>query len=272
MVDQQRFPPIYESPQLRAWRLSHLTTQNALARNGVELMQHYIASTACVPSRTSVFTGTYPSLHGASATDGAAKHAVEPDMFWLEPNTVPTMGNYFRAAGYRTFYKGKWHISHANLEIPGTQTPLKSYDDNGFPDPVTTQFYLDANPLDGFGFDGWIGPEPHSPSSRDSGSSSGVGLSGRDVIFAQQAVEQIQALNADRRNNEPWLLVASFTDPHDICLVGTTTWFSTSSATVLAKTRGARPLHLMRSRTTRTSRTSCSSHVCSARRSPITCA
>ena len=36
-------------------------------------------------------------------------------MHWLDPDTVPTMGDWFRAAGYRTHYRGKWHISHPDL-------------------------------------------------------------------------------------------------------------------------------------------------------------
>src|SRR5690348_17799240 len=51
-----------------------------------------IMTSACVPSRTSIFTGQYPSLHGNTQTPGAAKGNIEADMYWLDPNTVPTMG------------------------------------------------------------------------------------------------------------------------------------------------------------------------------------
>jgi len=37
-------------------------------------------------------------------------------MFRLAPDTVPTLGDWFRAGGYRTYFKGKWHASHAHLE------------------------------------------------------------------------------------------------------------------------------------------------------------
>ena len=62
-------------------------------------------------------TGQYPSLHGVTQTDGVAKDANNDDeMFWLAPDTVPTLGDWFRAGGYRTFFKGKWHASHAHLD------------------------------------------------------------------------------------------------------------------------------------------------------------
>ena len=31
-------------------------------------------------------------------------------MQWLDPNSVPTLGDWFRAGGYETHYRGKWHI------------------------------------------------------------------------------------------------------------------------------------------------------------------
>src|SRR3712207_8696450 len=58
------------------------------------------------------------SLHDALPICGKAPP--DPDVFWLDPSTVPTLGSYFRAAGYRTFWKGKWHASDADLLVPGT--------------------------------------------------------------------------------------------------------------------------------------------------------
>lgn len=225
IVDEQRYPVLYESSQLTAWRGEYLRTQNALAATGMTFLHHSISSVACVPSRTSLFTGQYPSLHGNTQTDGGAKGPIGSDMFWLDPNCVPTMGNWFSQAGYRCFYKGKWHLSHQDLHYPGTERQIPSYDREGAPDPVTTQIYLEANRLAPFGFNEWIGPDPHGANPRNSGSSAAAGLPGRDVIFAQQAVEKIQDLDRDRSNNEPWLLVTSFTDPHDIAIFGIIPWF-----------------------------------------------
>ena len=48
----------------------------ALQDRGLTLHRHYAGSTACSPSRATLFTGQYPSLHGVNATDGIAK--IEP--------------------------------------------------------------------------------------------------------------------------------------------------------------------------------------------------
>src|SRR5689334_3874213 len=89
MTDEERYPPVYETADVRAFRRRELRGQEALRARGVEPHRHYAASTACVPSRACLFTGHYPTLHGVRATDGAAKSAFDPAMYWLDPDTVP---------------------------------------------------------------------------------------------------------------------------------------------------------------------------------------
>ncbi|MGX2031191.1 sulfatase-like hydrolase/transferase [Methylocaldum gracile] len=221
MCDEMRHPPFYETDEARAFRRQYLKTQNALRAHGMEFHRHYAASVACVPSRTSIYTGHYPSLHGVTQTTGAAKESFDPDVFWLAPNSVPTIGHYFRAAGYSTFWKGKWHASDADLNIPGTHSQLLSYDPNtGVPDPGLESLYLEADQLGRYGFSGWIGPEPHGRLPLNSGSSAAdTAVNGRDIGFASQTKSLIEQLDR-KRGNQPWLIVASFVNPHDITLYG----------------------------------------------------
>jgi len=223
MVDQQRFPTKYESPELQSWRKTYLKAYESLKQHGLEFINHYAASTACAPSRTTLYTGQYPSLHGVSQTDGVAKSAFDPDMFWLDPHTVPTIGDYFRQAGYQTYWKGKWHASNASIPIPGTHNSFLTYNpDNGEPVLQYEQLYKHANVLDQYGFTGWIGPEPHGSNPRNSGSSASTGVSGRDVVYQQQTVELIRSLDRCEQQ-QPWLIVCSFVNPHDIALFGAAT-------------------------------------------------
>lgn len=228
LVDEERYPPVYEGPAIRAWRQRNMRAQAFLRQHGMEFTNHYASSTGCSPSRATLFTGQYPSLHGVTQTSGGAKRSADSDMFWLDPNTVPTMGDYFRAAGYRTFYKGKWHISDPDIWVPGTHIPLTSYARRtGMPDRQKERLYLRADRLDGYGFTGWIGPEPHGRSPRNSGSSAAVGVNGRDVVYSSDAVMLLQNLEREREQlasedvYPPWLLVVSFVNPHDITLYGT---------------------------------------------------
>jgi choline-sulfatase len=220
MCDEMRFPPVYESEATKAFRQQYLKTQDFLRQSGVDFLRHYAASTACVPSRASIATGHYPSLHGVSQTTGAAKGPFDPDVFWLDPNSVPTYGDYFRAAGYSTFWRGKWHVSDADMLIPATHSQLLSYDSStGAPDPANQALYTESDRLEPYGFSGWIGPEPHGREPLNSGSSVPPGEQGRDVGFAQQARSLIEQLDHDR-SSAPWLVVSSFVNPHDITLWG----------------------------------------------------
>ena len=105
-TDEEQYPTSYESDDIRQWRAKNRPALNAIKRHGLEFTNHYAASTACSPSRACIYTGQYPSLHGVTQTSGMAKDWYDPDMMYLDPNTVPTMGDYFRAGGYRTFYRG----------------------------------------------------------------------------------------------------------------------------------------------------------------------
>ena len=219
MCDEMRYPPVYESADLQAFRATYLKTQNALRANGVSFNRHYAASTACVPGRASLYTGHYPSLHGVTQTTGAAKESFDPDVFWLDPNGVPTIGDYFRAAGYSTFWKGKWHASDADMLIPGTHSQLVSYDEtSGERDLSREALYLASQRLDRYGFSDWIGPEPHGKSPFNTGSSSKTGP-GRDAAFSAHAQELISALDHDN-STKPWFAMVSFVNPHDITLYG----------------------------------------------------
>ncbi len=133
-------------------------------------------------------------------------------MHWLDPDSVPTLGDWFRAGGYRTHYRGKWHVSLADLVIPGTHEGLKASDDEGKPLSDAVAAYRRADRLDPFGFSGWIGREPHGAAKSDCGTV-------RDGVFAEQVVELFDELAASRVEG-PWLTVASFVNPHDIAFSG----------------------------------------------------
>ncbi|WP_163747218.1 sulfatase-like hydrolase/transferase [Mycolicibacterium helvum] len=219
MTDEERATPPYESGDVLAWRRRALTGRRWFDEHGVSFGRHYTGSLACVPSRPTIFTGQYPDLHGVTQTDGIGKSFDDSRMRWLRRGEVPTLGNWFRAAGYDTHYDGKWHISHADLTDPATGRPLATNNDDGVVDPVAVQRYLDADPLEPFGFSGWVGPEPHGAGLANSGFR-------RDPLIADRVVAWLQDRYARRRAGDaaalrPFLLVASFVNPHDIVLFPT---------------------------------------------------
>ncbi|MBA2277967.1 MAG: sulfatase-like hydrolase/transferase [Chloroflexia bacterium] len=69
-----------------------------LAGEGTRFERAYCPNPVCTPSRASIITGLYPSVHGAW-TIGVKL-----------PEDVPTVGDHFRANGYGTTLIGKAHF------------------------------------------------------------------------------------------------------------------------------------------------------------------
>ena len=215
LTDEERAAPSYENDEIRGWRDANLTGRKWFTDHGVDFGRHYVAATACVPSRPSLLTGHYPDLHGVTQTDGLGKAAGDVQMRWLRKGEVPTIGNWFRAAGYDTHYDGKWHVTHADLMHNRRPVPTNTSDGRVLADNV--QAYLDADPLGPFGFSGWVGPEPHGGAVANSGYI-------RDPLIADRVVAWLDDRYRRRRAGDveaqrPFLLVCSFVNPHDIVLV-----------------------------------------------------
>lgn len=76
---------------------------DGIAANGMVFDRAYCANPLCVPSRTSLLTGRYPTETGVMDNDDRTKVRLDPQKF-------PLMGKVFQAAGYNTGYFGKWHL------------------------------------------------------------------------------------------------------------------------------------------------------------------
>lgn len=233
LVDEWRASTGYESKELNDWvdGPDGLVGMKAIRANAIDYKQHYIMSSACAPSRASIFTAQYPSLHGVSGVDGGAKSAVadmDPNadgsagMFWLTPFTLPTIGNMMQLAGYETRYFGKWHISHlSDIFIPGTHDAIPSYTATGEPIVAVVDMYTNQNTLRDYGFSGYVGPVPHGALAGNTGESNADGTyyPGRDPFYAEQVINFLQ--NPPTGKN--WFTVVSFVNPHDIALYGLAT-------------------------------------------------
>lgn len=156
-----------------------------LRRNAVVLKNHTIAASACTPSRGTIYTGQYGTRTGLTQTDGVFKSASDPAFPWLDPAGIPTMGDWFRAAGYTTHYFGKWHVS----------------------DPHDGS-------LEPWGFADWelSTPEPHGSNPANLGVYRDHGFTDNAVTFLNR---KALAVN-ETSQPAPWLAVASLVNPHDI--------------------------------------------------------
>lgn len=211
LVDQMRYAPLYPNDPLEPLYQILRFQEGDLAGNpyaeqfpgfcllrkhGVSLQKHTTSSIACVPSRSTIMTGQYSARSGVTQTEGMFKVDTDPAFPWLPPDGVPTMGDWFRAAGYETHYFGRWDLSN----------------------PPTGS-------LEPWGFGSW---EYSFPSDQRFGTAN-LGVY-RDKSYTDLVNTFLRRKGLGVENNiinstnptnasfktKPWMAVASFVNPHDI--------------------------------------------------------
>jgi uncharacterized sulfatase len=106
--DQQHWSAMgYLNPEVRTPNLDRLV------RSGTSFLRAYTVNPTCTPTRASWITGLYPSSHGAWSLGTKL------------PETVPTLGDRYQAAGHFTALVGKAHFQQL-LAAEGYST-LESY-------------------------------------------------------------------------------------------------------------------------------------------------
>jgi choline-sulfatase len=167
-------------------------TIDRLAREGVVFDAAYSNSPLCTPARYCMMTGQLPSA--TRGYDNAAYLA----------STIPTFAHYARSAGYRTVLDGKMHF------VGPDQL-------HGFEERRTTDIY----PAD-FGWTpDWLQPDERIDwwfHNMDAVKQAGVAEVTNQLLFDDEVGHQgVRALHelAGDADERPWMLVVSFTHPHD---------------------------------------------------------
>ncbi len=100
----------YETPNL-----------DRLARDGAKFTDAYAACPVCSPTRASILSGQWPQRTGITDYIGAPQPPDWKRNTKLRPApyadrlalTSPTLAKALKAAGYATFFAGKWHLGPA---------------------------------------------------------------------------------------------------------------------------------------------------------------
>lgn len=173
-------------------RVTHAPTIDRLAREGVVFDAAYSNSPLCTPARYCMMTGRLPSA--TRGYDNAAYLA----------STIPTFAHHARLGGYRTVLDGKMHF------VGPDQL-------HGFEERRTTDIY----PAD-FGWTpNWLQPDERIDwwfHNMDSVTQAGVAEVTNQLLYDDEVGHQgVRALHDLARSDDPrpWLLVVSFTHPHD---------------------------------------------------------
>ncbi len=193
-------------------RYLHTPAMDSLAAQGTLFTNAYCANPLCMPSRTSLFTGRYPVEtkieenggmfggagrgRGAMAGEGGPVQPARPPASSrqpenLDPAKYPTMGAIFRRAGYETVYSGKWYVAMPTDEAASGFRMLYTGGSGG----------ADRG-----------GPAGRGDASSGRGAFTGE-MQEKDELTTLAAMDFLRA----DAHHDPFLLIVSLLNPHDIC-------------------------------------------------------
>ena len=146
-----------------------LPQRERLMAAGTSFEAHYTNTSPCSPSRASLFTGRYVAGHGVN------ENSTGPGNTELD-SSIPTLGHRLRGQGYRTAYKGKWH-----LQVSAT------------PD------------MEAYGYGDWTGNDMAF-----------WGLQGSGVEYDERIALDAADWIRTAPTSSPWFLTVGLVNPHDI--------------------------------------------------------
>lgn len=202
MTDQQSYNTISAHADLYGGSYFFTPNIDRLAKEGLSFTRTYCANPVSVPSRFALFTGMFGGQYGIRENQCADADETEVRAMLAENG----MGAVFNRGGYETYYGGKVHLPFSAKE-------------------GRSKFAAPA----GYGFENYF-----TDDERD-----GLGVAAGKLI--EEKAAQLQATGSkplQTAGNKPFLLVASFLNPHDICLESSTNL----SSEVIGKKEGKKSL------------------------------
>ncbi|XZF15733.1 sulfatase-like hydrolase/transferase [Chitinophagaceae bacterium MMS25-I14] len=179
------------------WEERNMPSLTFLKKNGFTFNKAFCNTCMCSPSRATLFSGTYPAIHGVSQTltIGGLLSPAEPTL----SNTMPNIMNTLWAAGYDVQYRGKWHMSKG---AAGTGTTT-NYDE------------LTASDIALFGAMGWQAPDAGEDVNP---LNFGGGYANHDAKYVAQAIAYLKQVRLRRASGDhkPYCLILSLVNPHDV--------------------------------------------------------
>lgn len=219
--DQQHWTMLgLQNPQIQTPNLDRLAHSGMLAERA------YCPNPTCTPTRASIITGMYPTQHGAWSLGTKL------------PEELPTLGDYFRKAGYRSCLIGKAHFQplaeteqYTSLEAYPHLQDLefwRSYEGPfyGFDDFELCRNHVDESHV-GQHYALWMRDKGFSDYTayyrKPTGTSDGRflhwDLPEEYHYNAWVAERSVERLRQYQETNQPFFLWASFPDPHPPYLV-----------------------------------------------------
>src|SRR4051812_19465731 len=177
------------------WAAANLPGVTRLQQHGVTFERAFTNACMCSPARSTLMTGYFPAQHGVEYTLEADMPAGQYPQVEL-PLDLPNLASVARAAGYTPVYKGKWHLS-------------KPAGPDWAPSDVGK-----------YGFGRWNPKDAGANQDIPEGGGGDPNNDGRfmneigDMATGHEGV--IQYLTSRAAQDQPFFLVVSLVNPHDV--------------------------------------------------------
>lgn len=191
LTDQERaiqhFPP--------GWSARNLPGMTRLRRHGLSFENASTNACMCSPARTTLMTGYFPAQHGVKYTLEESMPASEYPQVELGLGFA-NMASVMAAAGYTPVYKGKWHLS----KMMGTQ--------------------WQPSDVGQYGFKAWNPPDAGANQELSEAGGGTVNNDGRfvDSMGSEASGNEgaLEYLNSHAAGQQPFFMVISLVNPHDV--------------------------------------------------------
>ncbi len=228
MTDQQRhvqhWPP--------GWAAKNLPNMARLMKNGITFNRAYSSTCMCSPSRTTFFTGLYPSQHGVTEVLSTTNKSFNisatqttttaRDLQGIFKSSTQSMARIMQSAGYHVEYKGKWHLTkpvYYNTDDPASGEAQLQWTDLDIP-----------HIAERWGFHGWNPPDAGDTiTASDMGggeiNNDGRFVDGHGTADGLELNDTQQKLAKERSvlnflntydSEKPFCLIVSLVNPHDV--------------------------------------------------------
>jgi len=177
------------------WMRKNLPGMRRLRRHGISFERAFTSACMCSPSRATMMTGFFPAQHGVKYTlEESMPNDEYPQVEMPLPSVMPNLATVMKAAGYNVVYKGKWHCSK-----PANRKAVPA-------------------DIEKYGFDRW---DPPDAGANQDIKEAGGGRPDNDGRFmestgADAAEGALQYLGSTAAQQQPFFMVISLVNPHDV--------------------------------------------------------
>ena len=204
------------------WADENLPAMKKLIQNGLAFNRAHCNSCTCSPSRTTLFTSTYPAHHKVTQVLGFDDPSdTRQTMQNILSANYQNMGKMMEEAGYQVIYKGKWHLTKPTVFLNDAEEDI----DHLYWTPADVDHIAER-----YRFKEWTYPDAGDDMSLFNFGGGDINNDGRFIdghgqsalygekipLEERKKASAVEFLKNYDKNEDPFFMVVSLVNPHDV--------------------------------------------------------